>query len=169
MRVHLGIAALLASCLPWRGLSQDIQVTLSSDASVYSLGEPVQLSYEVLWLGESDVQLFENTLAFPAIEIAYLNRFPVERVDLGSFEARAEPSRHERRTLAPTMRLESKVFQINSKEGVRFLDGRVGYYDLEKAGTYVIRAFFRASFEWKLYAGQLEDVSSNAIVIEVVP
>jgi hypothetical protein len=169
MRIHLSIVALLTSYLPWPALSQDIQLTLKSEHSVYTLGQAVRLSYEVLWLGENDGQVFENSLEFPVLEIAYLNRFPVEIVHLGSFEVRAEPSRHERATFAPTMRFESKAFQINSREGVRFLDGRVGYYDFEKTGTYVIRAVFRESFNWKLYHGQHEDISSNAIVIEIVP
>ncbi len=169
MRIHLSTIGLLTACLPCSAFPQDIQLTLKSTGSVYSLGEPIKLAYEVLWLGENDQQVFENSLAFPALEISYLNRFPVEMVELYSFEVRAEPSRHERRTFAPTMHFESKDFQINSPEGVQFLDGRAGYYRLENTGTYVIRAVFRESFGWKLYDGQQGDVSSNAIVIEVVP
>jgi len=143
MRLHLSTIALLASCLPRSALSQDIQLTLKSFDSVYSQGQPIKLSYEVLWLGESDGHIFENSLAFPALEISYLNLYPIEMVELHSYEVRAEPSRHERHALAPTMRVESKAFQINSTEGVPFLDGRVGYYRFEKPGTYVIRAVFR--------------------------
>src|SRR5687768_8044906 len=108
MRIHLNTIALLASCLSWPALSQDVQLTLKSADSSYSQSEPIKLSYEVLWLGESDGQVFENSLTFPALEILYLNRFPVEMVELHSFEVSAEPSRHERRTFAPTMRFESK-------------------------------------------------------------
>jgi hypothetical protein len=169
VRIHLAPIALVASWLPWVAIAQDIQLTLKSDDSVYSREEPIRLSYEVLWLGESDGHVFENSLAFPALEVAYLNRFPVEMVELYSFEVRAEPSRHERRTFAPTMRFESKAFQINSTEGVQFLDGRAGYYKFDKAGTYVIRAVFRESFIWKLYDGQHGDVTSNAIAIEILP
>jgi hypothetical protein len=170
MRIHLGTIAVLASCFPWAARSQDIQLTLKSAESVYSQGAPIKLSYEVLWLGEGDGRVFENSLAFPALEISYLNRFRVEMVELYRFVVRTEPSRHERHTFAPTMRFESKAFQINdSTEGVQFLDGRVGYYRFEKAGTYVIRAIFRKSFGWKLYDAQRGDVFSNAIVVEIVP
>ena len=169
MRIHLNTIVLLASCVSSPVLSQDIQVTLKSDNSVYSVGEPIYLSYEVLWLGASDGNIFENTLAFPALEISYLNRFPVEMVELDSFEVRAAPSRHERRTFAPTMHFESKAFQINSPDGIRFLDGRLGYYRLERTGAYVIRAIFRDASVWKLYDGQQGDITSNAIVIEIRP
>jgi hypothetical protein len=169
VRIHLATVTLAASYLPWLACAQDIQLTLKSDGSVYSRGAPIKLSYEVLWLGEGDAQVFENTLAFPALEVAYLNRFPVEMVELYSFELKAEPGRPERRTFAPTMHFESKTFQINSTEGVEFLDGRAGYYKFEKVGTYVIRAVFRESFGWKLYDRQHSDVTSNAIVVEIVP
>ena len=147
--------------------AQEIQVSLRSDKPTV-VGEPIQLWFEVLWLGEGDGRIFVNSVAFPELEIAYLNRFPVEETVVGNFEVRSAPSRHERREFAPTMKLESQWATVNDAKGIRFTDGSIGYYSLEATGTYVIRAVFRRSPAWPLYEGQDSDLRSSALVVEVV-
>lgn len=151
-----------------RASAEDVQVTLKSDKSAYSVHEDVNLVYEVLWLGQEDGEIYFNDLAFPELEVSYLNMMPVEMTVLGSFDLRSGPSGHERRVWAPTMGGESQSAPMNSLEGTRYLNGKTGYYDLSRAGRYVVRAIFRTSSAWPLYLGQESDITSSALIIEIV-
>ena len=62
----------------------------------------------------------------------------------------------------------SDYFPINSESPTRYLDGRVGYYNLDRPGAYVVRAVFKLAANWKLYVGQESDIRSNALVIRIV-
>ena len=147
----------------------DAQVILRADKTEYIVGERISLIYDTLWLGSNEGQLYFSNSAFPEIEVLYLNRFPVEITETGQFELEPQPGRHEQATFAPTMNRVSTAFAINEPEKpIRFLDGKEGYYELEKRGTYVIRATFRFASQWKLYEGQDADIQSTALVIRVV-
>jgi len=160
--------AVLAVCVGTNlSSAQDIQVSLRSDKATYVAGEPIKVSFEALWLGSGDGYLFVNSVAFPELEIAYLNSLPVEMTVVGNFVVRPEPSRHERRVFAPTMKLESQWAIINDPAGTKFTNGSIGFYSLKTAGTYVIRAVFKNSPTWPLYKGQDSDVRSNALVVEI--
>ena len=158
----------LASLTAGHSIADEIQVILRSDKPEYKPGETVNLSLDVLWLGAGDGVLYFNSLAFPELEVLYLNRSPVEMTVTDRFIVRPGPSRHEVRVFAPTMQFESAPFSINTKGSpTRYLDGRAGYYDLDRQGPYVIRATFGYSTDWKLHEGQTSDIRSSAVVIRI--
>lgn len=154
--------------VPLSGIAEPIQVTLESDKESYEIGEPVSLSYDVLWLGKDDVTLYINALSFPVLRISYLNLYPLALTDSIHVEIRTNPGRHEIHTLAPTMHVSSSDFIINSSsKPVRYLDGISGRYILEKPGYYVLRAFFPVTSSWSFYHGQESDIYSNYLVINI--
>lgn len=145
-----------------------LQVLLFSDKDHYRTGEPIKFRYEILWLGDGDARIYMNALAFPELEILYLNRKRVALQNAVPIAIRAKPGRHEIRTFAPTMKAVSEEFGINSfSKPVRFMNGMKGYYALEDPGAYVIRAKFGASSPWKISNKQEGKILSNAIVIAV--
>jgi len=145
-----------------------IQLSLLSKKHKYKVGEPVELKYEVLWLGSKDGEIYFNSTAFPELEILYLNQWRLELQNSEPIKIRKEPGRNEIRTFAPTMNGSSKTFVINSKEKpVTFLNGIRGYFLFEKNGTYVIRAKFDNKSLWKLSKDQKATIWSNSIVIEI--
>jgi hypothetical protein len=159
---------ILAPASTHAGAKTDIQVTLFSDRNKYVVDEPVSLQYEVLWLGKEDAYIYFNRLAFPELEVLYLNLYPVALQNPIITPVRSEPGRHEVRGFAPTMRGSSETFVINSPtDPLVFLNGKKGYYLLNKKGTYVIRAKFDISGPWKISDKQSETIWSNAIVIEI--
>lgn len=144
----------------------ELQITLSSDKDQYKIGEPIRLKYEVLWLGYNEARIYVNVLAFPRLEVLYLNTRPLNLQNALPIEVRSKPGRHEIRTFAPTMADTSDEFVINSpSEPIRFLNGVKGYYALEKHGSYVIRAKFDASSPWKVSDKQSGTIVSNTIVV----
>ena len=148
--------------------ADDVQVTLRSDKTEYAVGEIVTLSYETLWLGSGDGEMRFSSTAFPEIEILLVNRFPVEMTETGLIEPLREPSRHEKALFAPTMSRLSSEFAINDESApTRFLNGKQGYYQLDRRGTYIIRAVFRADSKWELFEGQESDVRSTAVAIKI--
>ena len=157
-----------ASAFTHARAKNDIQVTLFSNKSKYVVGEPVSLQYEVLWLGNQDAYIYFNRLAFPELEVLYLNLYPVALQNPISTPVHSEPGRHEVRGFAPTMRGSSEAFIINSPtHPLVFLNGKEGYYLFDKEGTYVIRAKFDISGPWKISNKQSETIWSSAIVIEI--
>lgn len=165
MSKSLLVLALFASSIATAG---EVQVSLRSDKMEYSRGEVVKLSYETLWLGSNDAQMRFSSTAFPEIEVLYLNKYPVELTESAEIKELPTSSRHEKATFAPTMSRLSKRFAINDASApTTFLNGTVGYYQLDKPGAYVIRALFRANTNWHLYEGQDADVYSTRIVIRV--
>ncbi len=150
------------------GFAEDVQVSLRSDKSDYELGEIVHLSYEVLWLGSGDGQMRFSSKALPEIEVLYLNKFLVNLTETAAVETLRGPSRHEKATFAPTMSRLSNEFAINDADApTRFLNGKRGYYQFDRPGTYVIRAVFRADPQWRLFEGQDVAVRSTAIAIKI--
>lgn len=146
----------------------EAQVVLRADKSRYLLGEAINLSYETLWLGSNDGQMRFSSIAFPEIEVLFLNRYPVRLTETAVARQLLAPSRHERATFAPTMRRVSKEFTINDPNSpTMFLNGKCGYFDLDRRGAYIIRAVFRANTMWELYEGQELDIYSTAIAIGI--
>lgn len=141
---------------------------LNSDKTEYAIGEAIELSYRTIWLGATDGHMRFSSNGFPKIEVLYLNQFPVEIVETGISALSDKPSRHEKATFAPTMERTSKNFVVNdSSAPLDFLDGTKGYYEFERAGTYVIQAIFSRSTVWRLHDEQKADVRSSALVIRV--
>ncbi len=150
-------------------IAADAQVILRADKTEYTAREKISIFFDALWLGPNDGQLYVNSLAFPEIEVLYLNKFPIELTETGQFELRPQPSRHERATYAPTMNWVSAAFSINDpKSPTRFLDGKEGYYKFDRQGAFIIRATFRYESQFKLYEGQEADIQSTALLIRIV-
>ncbi len=113
------------------GAKADIQVTLFSDRSKYIAGEPISLNYEVLWLGKQDAYIYFNRLAFPELEVLYLNLYSVALQNATTIPIRSEPGRHEVHGFAPTMRGTSENFVINSpSHPLDFLNGKKSIEDV---------------------------------------
>lgn len=165
MSKSLLVLALFASSI---AMADEAQVLLRSDKIDYARGESVNLFYETLWLGSEDGQMRFSSTAFPEIEVLYLNEYLVELTESAESKTIPAPSHHEKSTFAPTMSHLSKEFAINDAgDPTTFLDGTVGFYQLDRPGVYVIRALFRANTDWHLYEGQDVDVYSTRIVIRV--